>query len=108
MVLKGACGTVVALPLLPSLLSESAYGADPVFARQPRIYWVTTDHGGAFEASMFPAQSLLTNSTALFSDHTVRSGALQSTTQGSDTVLSAVLRAPSSELPPALVKTPPA
>lgn len=103
MVLRGACGTVVALPLLPSLLTRPAYGADPIFARPPRIYWVTTDHGGAFESSMFPAQSMLTNSTALFSDHAVRSGALKATTQGSDTVLSSVLRAPSSDLTPALV-----
>jgi hypothetical protein len=102
-VLKGACGTIVGLPLLPSLLTKSAYGADPVFTRRPRIYWVTTEHGGAFESSMFPAQSLLTSSTALFSDHTIRSGTLQATSQGTDTVLSAVLRAPSNELTPALV-----
>ena len=81
----------------------TAYGADPVFTRPPRLYWVTTDHGGAFEASMFPSTSLLTASQALYSDHTVRSGALVPTTSGSDTVLSPVLRAPSSSLSAALV-----
>src|SRR6185369_5122991 len=40
--------------------------------------------------------SLLTNSQALYSDHTVKSGALVPTTSGSDNVLSPVLRAPSS------------
>ena len=43
-----------ALPFLPSLLPGTAYGADPVPARQPRFYWLTSDHGGVFEASMFP------------------------------------------------------
>src|SRR6187401_35339 len=101
--LLGLAGTAVALPVLPSLLTRTAYGADPVFARPPRLYWVTTDHGGAFEASMFPSTSLLTTSQALYSDHTVRSGALAATTSGTDTVLSPVLRAPSSSLSAAMV-----
>ena len=101
--LRGIGGATLALPILPSLLCRTAYGADPVFTRPPRLYWVTTDHGGAFEASMFPSTSLLTASQALYSDHTVRSGALVPTTSGSDTVLSPVLRAPSSSLSAALV-----
>jgi hypothetical protein len=103
-VLRGIGGATLALPILPSLLSRTAYGADPLFTRPPRLYWVTTDHGGAFEASMFPSTSLLTASQALYSDHTVRSGALVPTTSGSDTVVSPVLRAPSSSLSAALVK----
>jgi len=102
--LRGIGGATLALPILPSLLSRTAYGADPLFTRPPRLYWVTTDHGGAFEASMFPSTSLLTASQALYSDHTVRSGALVPTTSGSDTVVSPVLRAPSSSLSAALVK----
>ena len=102
-VLVGAGGAVLGLPLLPSLLTKSAYGADPVFTRPPRLYWVTTNHGGAFESSMFPSASLLTNTAAVFADHSVRSGALQATVQGTDTVVSPVLRAPSSALTPALV-----
>ena len=65
--LRGIGGATLALPILPSLLSRTAYGADPVFTRPPRLYWVTTDHGGAFEASMFPSTSLLTASQALYS-----------------------------------------
>ena len=88
---------MLALPVLPSLLCRTAYGADPVFTRPPRLYWMTTEHGGAFETSMFPSTSLLTTSQALFPDHTVRSGALRATTaSGSDTVVSPVLRAPTS------------
>ncbi len=101
--LRGIGGATLALPILPSLLCRTAYGADPAFARPPRLYWVTTDHGGAFEASMFPSTSMLTASQALYSDHTVRSGALVPTTSGSDTVLSPVLRAPSSSLSAAMV-----
>ena len=101
--LRGIGGATLALPVLPSLLCKTAYAADPVFTRPPRLWWVTTEHGGAFEASMFPSTSLLTNSQALYSDHTVTSGALAPTTSGSDTVVSPVLRAPSSALSAALV-----
>ena len=38
--------------------------------------------GGAFESNMFPKQSLLTEQTMLFSDHSVRHGALTSTVSG--------------------------
>ncbi len=96
-------GAAVALPILPSLLTKTAYGADPVFTRAPRLYWVTTEHGGAFEASMFPSQSLLWNSVALFSDHAVRSGTLTGTAQGDSLGVSAVLRAGSAALTPALL-----
>jgi hypothetical protein len=102
-VLRGLGGTVVALPFLPSLLPGPAYGADPVPVRQPRLFWLTSDHGGAFESSMFPSTSLLTNSQALYSDHTVKSGTLTATTQGSDAVVSPVLRAPASSLSASLL-----
>ncbi len=102
-VLRGAGGAVLGLPLLPSLMTKSAFGADPVFTRAPRLYWVTTTHGGAFETSMFPSSAMLTNQLSVFSDHTARSGTLQPVTQGSNTVLSPVLTAPSSSLTPAMV-----
>jgi hypothetical protein len=102
-VLHGIGGATLALPVLPSLLCRTAYAADPVFTRPPRLYWVTTEHGGAFESSMFPSPSLLTTSQALYSDHTVKSGTLVPTTSGSDNVLSAVLRAPASALSAKLI-----
>jgi hypothetical protein len=101
--LRGIGGATLALPVLPSLLCRTAYAADPVFTRPPRLFWVTTEHGGAFEASMFPSTSLLTASQALYTDHTVKSGALVPTTSGSDNVLSPVLRAPSSALSAKLI-----
>lgn len=63
--LLGAGGVAVGLPILPSLLTKSAYGADPTFTRAPRLYWLTSEHGGAFESSMFPSQSLLKNTQDL-------------------------------------------
>jgi hypothetical protein len=101
--LLGAGGVAVGLPILPSLLTKSAYGADPTFTRAPRLYWLTSEHGGAFETSMFPSPSLLTSSENLYSDHTVRSGALTATTEGDAAVLSPILRASASRLTPALL-----
>lgn len=73
--LLGASGFTLALPVLPSLLVSKAYG-EPIFVRRPRLYWLTTNHGGAFESSFFPRDALLTNTHPLFPDHRVASGAL--------------------------------
>ena len=97
-VLMGAAGFTLALPVLPSLLLKTAYGADPTFVRRPRLYWLTTRHGGAQESSMFPSEALLTESEQLFTDHTVKSGKLRATIEGSSRGVSAVLRADASRL----------
>lgn len=76
-VLRGAAGFTLALPFLTSLAEKSAYGADPVYTRRPRLLWYATDHGGAYEANMFPPSSLLTQSVNLFSDHKVSAGPLK-------------------------------
>src|SRR4026207_1405518 len=96
--LMGAAGVTLALPVLPSLLLRNAYGADPVFVRKPRLYWLTTHHGGAHENSMFPSEALLTQSEQLFADHAVRMGALRGTVEGATRGVSAVLRADASKL----------
>jgi hypothetical protein len=101
--LLGAGGVVVGLPILPSLLTKTAYGADPTFTRAPRLYWLTSEHGGAFESSMFPNPALLTQSQNLYADHTVRSGTLSATTDGDASVLSPILRAKSAAFTPALL-----
>jgi hypothetical protein len=100
--LVGLGGTMLALPVLPSLLSR-AYAADPVFTRNPRLFWLTTDHGGAFESSMFPSASLLTKTTNLFSDHSIKSGKLKATADGDQNVVSPILKAKASSLTDALV-----
>jgi hypothetical protein len=100
-VLRGLGGASLALPFLPSLLR--AQMGDPTYTRAPRLFWLTTDHGCAFEQSMFPSSGLLTTRTGLFSDHTVASGSLVATADGGDAVVSPILRAPSSVLTNGLV-----
>lgn len=94
--LIGASGFSLALPVLPSLFVEKAYGADPMFVREPRLYWLATNHGAARERSFFPDESLLTDSQQLFSDHRVSVGALRGQSLESvpgSTALSPILRA---------------
>jgi hypothetical protein len=100
--LKGLGGAALALPFLPSLVRAQGVG-DPSFTRPPRLFWLCSDHGGAFETNMFPSSSLLTERSMMFGDHEVAAGMLNATMEGSDTVLSPVLRAPSSRLTPSLV-----
>lgn len=99
-VLRGAGGAILAIPFLPSLLSREALAKPP--ARPPRLLWLTTSHGGAFEASMFPNQTLSTTEV-VHSGHTVRSGTLTSTTQGADRRVSPILSAPSNVFTSALL-----
>jgi hypothetical protein len=101
--LVGAGGALLALPVLPSLLSKTAYGQDPVYTRKPRLYWLCTDHGAAFETSMFPAPALAATKQALFADHEIGSGALTSTVEGQNRVLSPILSADSSRFSEALL-----
>jgi len=99
--LLGASGFTLALPVLSSLLVKKAYGADPAFVRRPRLSWLATNHGAAFEHAFFPGEALLNESQALFADHTVRAGALraQSATATADKLaLSPILQAPSAAL----------
>src|SRR5688500_7604604 len=95
-VLMGAAGVTLALPVLTSFFLRPAYGAVPMFGRRPRLYWLSTHHGGAHENSMFPSEALLTESRQLFSDHTVRSGALRATIEGASRRISQVLSAEAS------------
>ncbi|HVY31688.1 MAG TPA: DUF1552 domain-containing protein [Polyangiaceae bacterium] len=101
--LLGAGGAMLALPVLPSLLERRAYGADPVYTRKPRLYWLCTDHGAAFESSMFPAASLASNRQMLFADHEIGSGALTSSMNGDARVVSPILSASSSRFSEALL-----
>ena len=96
--LLGSAGFKLALPLLPSLLVDKAYGADPVLPRRPRLFWLTTNHGGANESSFFPgASSNPPETRALFGDHQVSASPLRETqtTQAGRTALSPILTAQS-------------
>jgi hypothetical protein len=102
-VLVGTGGAMLALPVLPSLLTKTAYGADPEFTRRPRLFVLATDHGGAFEASMFPNASMLTGQGSIFSDHPYRYGALAGAVTGATRSLSPILSADSTRFSAALV-----
>jgi hypothetical protein len=96
-----ASGFTLALPVLSSLCVKKAYGADPIFVRRPRLYWLTTNHGAAIESAFFPSASPLTNTQTLFDDHSVAAGALGGTSADGypgNTLLSPILRAPSNLL----------
>jgi hypothetical protein len=100
--LIGLGGATLALPILPSLLSR-AHAADPVFTRRPRLFWLTTDHGGAFETSMFPSTSLLTTRGMLFADHEIAAGPLARSQSGGSAQVSPILRGDAAKLSDALV-----
>lgn len=91
--LVGASGFTLGLPLLPSLLASKAHAADPQFVRKPRLFWLTTNHGAAWESNMFPSRELLTQEQSLFADHTVRAGQLKATVRAGKAILSPVLQA---------------
>lgn len=92
-VLLGVGGATLALPILPSLMTKTAYGQDPAIPVLRRLFWLTTDHGAAYESSMFPSTSLLSPAGNIFSDHAYKTGALQSPVNGETRVLSKVLSA---------------
>ncbi len=102
-VLVGLGGVTLALPVLPSLLTKSAYGQDPIYTRKPRLYWLCTDHGAAFESSMFPDSSMLTTKRELLPGHEIASGALTSRLEGDRRVVSPILSGDSSRFGEQLV-----
>jgi hypothetical protein len=99
----GAGGAVLALPVLPSLLTKTAYGADPQFTRKPRLFVLASDHGGAFEASMFPNSSMLTSQGTIFSDHPYRYGALSAEVSDGTRSVSPILSGDSTRFSESLV-----
>jgi len=101
--LKGAGGTALGLPFLPSLVSQQAYAADPAMPFTPNLWWMTTDHGGNFETNFFPDKSRLNQTFNIATGHTGNWGALTATRTGNNNVLSPVLQAPATLLTDALV-----
>jgi hypothetical protein len=104
MFLLGAGGAALSVPFLPSLLSPSAARAAPSEHPQ-RFVAMTTPHGGVWGESMWPADAMASQSMSVLGSnaHNFRYGALTPSTEGGDTVLSAVLRGPASRLSSSLV-----
>ncbi|NTX51247.1 DUF1552 domain-containing protein [Myxococcus sp. CA051A] len=102
MFLRGAGGAVLALPLLPSLLSPREAKAQAA-GRPKSFVHFRTPHGAIFGASMWPGDPALTQSL-FYADHDVRRGDLAATAQANgDAVISRVLTAKSSVLTPTLI-----
>jgi hypothetical protein len=72
MVLRGAAGFTLALPLLPSLLEKNADAATP-WAK--RFVAFGTNHGGIWQSQMYPNDGVLTQ-TADYAGRQVRRGNL--------------------------------
>lgn len=97
--LTGTGGAVLALPLLPSLFTPREAAAQ---ARNLKCFAsFMTPHGGIGQREMYPAEATLTQSQN-YAGHAIRRGDLALGAAGSEVQLSAICRAPSSELTAAL------
>lgn len=97
--LRGAGGAALALPLLPSLLPRSAWAQEA--PRLPCFAAFATHHGGVLGPSMYPPDETL-EAAELYAGRRLHVGALVPEDDGSDAVLSEVLRAPAHRLTPAM------
>lgn len=88
-------GASLLIPALPSLLRGKS-AAQPT-APPRRMVMFMTEHGGVWQQDFFPDESLASE-TFSHPLHTCRRGALTSSVEGEDRVISATLRAPTSAL----------
>lgn len=94
-ILRGVGGFSLALPFMRSLLAPSR--AEAAVPGMRRFVQFASSHGGIWGSNMYPSDAALTQ-TATFAGRTVRRGALSLATQGADSLISPVLRGPSSKL----------
>jgi hypothetical protein len=93
--LAGSGGAMLALPVLPSLFTPQEALAQT--ANTKCLATFMTPHGGLGQKEMYPADSLLTENKQ-YAGHQIRRGNLSGTAVGNDTQVSAVCRAPASDL----------
>lgn len=93
-------GTGLVLPFLPSLLPATARAQSA--PSHKCFVMLRTEHGGILQRDMFPLDATLTESLP-YAGHTVRRGPLRATVSDGEARVSAVLRAPSSELTASMV-----
>ena len=101
--LRGAGGFTLGLPFMASLCTPRGALAQAVPARRPRFVAFSTNHGGIDGPNMFPDQAQATSRLQLFPEHTIAHGRLTRRVEGTDAVLSPVLRAPAALLSARLV-----
>lgn len=100
LLLRGAGGALLALPILPSLLSSREAQAQAAAPAKCFVHF-RTPHGGISTANMWPADAALTEKLSY--THEVRRGPLSAVTSGADAVISPVLTASATALTPKLV-----
>lgn len=100
LLLRGAGGALLALPILPSLLTPREAQAQ---ATEPGKCFVhfRTPHGGISTANMWPSDAALTEKMSY--THEIRRGPLTAATRGANAVISPVLSASATALTPQLV-----
>jgi hypothetical protein len=101
--LRGAGGVTLGLPFLPSIVPVSANAANVVYTGPKRFAAICVHHGGVYEKSMFPSESMLTTTADVAPGHAGRWGALKRTVSGNDASLSEVMKAPATALSDRLV-----
>jgi hypothetical protein len=98
--LRGAGGALLALPILPSLLTSREAQAQATTPSKCFVHF-RTPHGGISTADMWPSDAALTEKLPY--THEVRRGPLLATSNGDDAVISPVLSAKSTALSAELV-----
>ncbi len=101
--LRAAGGFSFGLPFLPSIVKNVAHGAEPRLRGARRFVAIMSEQGGVRGTNLYPPDRPADTVTEIFPGHAVRSGPLQAELQGSESVLSPLLRAPSSLLSPRLL-----
>jgi hypothetical protein len=100
LLLRGAGGALLALPILPSLLTAREARAEATAPGKCFVHF-RTPHGGISTADMWPGDDALTEK--LEYTHEVRRGPLSAVKTGDDAVISPVLTASAAALTPELV-----
>jgi hypothetical protein len=100
LLLRGAGGALLALPILPSLLTSREAQAQATAPSKCFVHF-RTPHGGISTANMWPSDAALTETLPY--THEVRRGPLTASSNGANAVISPVLSANASVLSPALV-----
>lgn len=103
MVLRGAAGFTLGVPMLYSLLGRAEEAKAQALAHPKQFVAFGTCDGGLWQEHMYPGDAALKDSMQAPAGHTVRRGALAPTMSGDTAVLSAVLSAKSSLLTAKLV-----
>ncbi len=100
LLLRGAGGALLALPILPSLLTSREAQAQAAAPGKCFVHF-RTPHGGISTANMWPSDATLTEKRSY--THEVRRGPLTLATNGGDASISPVLTASATALTPELL-----